>query len=444
MGDCFPKCGGPPVSEACRLKTGFTEYAGNYKQWPEPVNSQTFAPGIQSGGQSFPGKSRYSFSKGARFGIPPYCDCTPPPERSRFETTYQHDFFDLHHDNCNRQKPAFPGVKPCNPTVLPKQYLCPFTTESTYSRAFDMPQTHFQPLCSQQEPCVKVCGMGENSCGDDCGCYNPCGINISFLPEPKRRNVPKLRKEDLIKPGTDTSCCPACPVQIPCCPCDDSSRLCDACCGCEYPCKLHQAATTPARKYPIVLNTPRYIPDPRDPPRRPLLLCSGGTRECPLQNQFPTQAAIAQAKARLLDKLEEERCKFPPECIESTYRSTYKTPPLTDVPTYCSRDMMAEARKAEEEVSMKGMPPKCIPSYCLDGGRPPDPRPMFDHMSTYGADYIWNQKSRFKLLGGEFPCKFEIRPLCAPRVIHASEVIKQRTEEKERWGENWECCPNPC
>jgi hypothetical protein len=62
--------------------------------------------------------------------------------------------------------------------------------------------------------------------------------------------------------------------------------------------------------------------------------------ECPLQNQFPTQAAIAQAKQRLMDKLEEERCTFPPECIESTYRSTFKTPPLTDCPAYCSKDMM--------------------------------------------------------------------------------------------------------
>lgn len=33
----------------------------------------------------------------------------------------------------------------------------------------------------------------------------------------------------------------------------------------------------------------------------------------------------------------------------------------------------------------KGFPPKCMPYYCLDGGRPADPRPPFDHMSTYGV-----------------------------------------------------------
>jgi hypothetical protein len=159
--------------------------------------------------------------------------------------------------------------------------------------------------------------------------------------------MPRLKKECLIKPGTDTSQCCKCPVTLPCCPCDDSRPLCDACCGCEFPCKLHQACTTPTRKYPIVLNTPRYVPDPRVPPRRPLLLCHGGTLECPLQNQFPTQAAIAQAKQRLMDKLEEERCKFPPECIESTYRSTFKTPPLTDCPAYCSKDMMVRSKSKE-------------------------------------------------------------------------------------------------
>ena len=149
-----------------------------------------------------------------------------------------------------------------------------------------------------------------------------------------------MYKEDLIKPGTDTTSCPRCPRDMPCCPCEDSSRLCDACCSCEYPGKLHQATTTPTRKYPIVMGTPRYVPDPREPPRRPKLLCHGGTLECPLQNSFPTSAAINQAKQRLIEKLEEERCAFPPECIESTYRASFKTPPLQDTPIYCSKEDM--------------------------------------------------------------------------------------------------------
>lgn len=101
-------------------------------------------------------------------------------------------------------------------------------------------------------------------------------------------------------------------------------------------------------------------------------------------------------------------------------------------------------KKANEEFAEKGMPPSCIPAYCLDGGRPPDPRPVFDHMSTYGADFMWNVFPRFKILGGEIPCgEFPIKPLCSPKVICASEVIEERTEEKERWGKDWECRPEP-
>jgi len=182
-------------------------------------------------------------------------------------------------------------------------------------------------------------------------CSNPCGLNIRFSPQSKRPCVPKLLKEDLIKPGTDTSQCCKCPVPIACCPCDDIRSLCDACCGCEFPCKLHQGTTTPTRKYPIIPNMPRYVPDPRDPPRRPRLLCHGGTLECPLQSQFPTKQAIKQAKQRLMDKIEEERCRFPPECIESTYRSTFKSPPSHDTPSYCSKEMKVSRLSDSHELA---------------------------------------------------------------------------------------------
>jgi hypothetical protein len=170
MGDCFPKNGGGiPVSEACKLRTGASDYSFNFKQWPQPVVSQSFSPDYSDfGSGASPWKQNYSFSKGARFGVPPYCDCTPPPERFRFETTYQHDYFDMHHDHCSRGKPVLPGVKPRVPEGLPKQYLCPFTTDTTYARAFDMPQTHFQALCSQQDPCGGACGP-------------PCENNVSHI-----------------------------------------------------------------------------------------------------------------------------------------------------------------------------------------------------------------------------------------------------------------------
>jgi hypothetical protein len=64
-------------------------------------------------------------------------------------------------------------------------------------------------------------------------------------------------------------------------------------------------------------------------------------------------------------------------------------------------------------------------------------------MSTYEADLTWPYSEKLKLLGGEIGMVTEIKPLCSPKVIHASEVIKERTEEKERWGEDWECCPDP-
>ena len=73
MGDCFPKTGGNiPTSSACQLKTGASEYANNFKQWPYPVQSLNFKPeynDLQNGDS--PWKKRYSFSKGARFGVPP-------------------------------------------------------------------------------------------------------------------------------------------------------------------------------------------------------------------------------------------------------------------------------------------------------------------------------------------------------------------------------------
>lgn len=101
----------------------------------------------------------------------------------------------MHHNKCNRQIANLPGVQPrskiqyslqrisCRRTCvidlmlhlyflvrhqLPKQYLCPFTTETTYARAFDMPQTHFQPLCAQQEYQEGICcgGPQNNSCED--------------------------------------------------------------------------------------------------------------------------------------------------------------------------------------------------------------------------------------------------------------------------------------
>jgi len=441
MCDCFPQNGGSiPVSESCRAKTGSSDYAVNFKQWCSPVKSSSFAPETNSseGGEMW--KKRFSFSKGARFGIPPYCDCTPPPERFRFETTYQHDFIPELHKDSSRfvRQPVLPGVSAQQDTFLPPQNLCPFTTDTTYARAFDMPQTHFKQICSQQDSCG---GCNNSPCVED-QCTDP-GLQIRFSTQKQRPCVPKLKKENLIKPGTDTAYCCNCERVLPCCPCPDGSKLCDACCGCEFPCKLHMAATTPTRRYPIVLNTPRYVPDPRVPPRRPLLLCRGGTLECPLQNQFPTAAAISSAKQKIMDKLEEERCRFPPECIESTYRGSFKTPPLNDAPKYCSKEQREEARKAEEKAATRGLPDKCLADYCLDGGRPPDPRPMFDHLSTYEADFIWENPQRFKLLGGEIPCEFEVKRLCSPKVIHASEVIKQRTEEKERWGEDWLCVPQP-
>ena len=179
MGDCFPRTGGHiPISDACKLRTGVSEYGMNYKQWPNPVHSPSFSPSygssglVQYGGADCGGdggstwKQRYSFSKGARFRIPTYCDCTPPPERCRFETTYAHDF-DMHHDKCNRQMPTLLGVKPRIRHQLPKQYLCPFTTDTTYARAFDMSQTNFQPLCAQQDfQQGACCGGNPNACSD--------------------------------------------------------------------------------------------------------------------------------------------------------------------------------------------------------------------------------------------------------------------------------------
>lgn len=76
MCDCFPKSGGHiPVSEVCKAKTGYSEYGTQFKQWPEPVVSASFSPSLNvndvCGNNSSPWKQRYSFSKGARFGIPP-------------------------------------------------------------------------------------------------------------------------------------------------------------------------------------------------------------------------------------------------------------------------------------------------------------------------------------------------------------------------------------
>ncbi|XP_021946908.1 uncharacterized protein LOC110844886 [Folsomia candida] len=439
---CFPKSGGKfPTPEHCTDKTGSSEYAVNYKQWCSPISSKDFAPDRQGGDSQDVWKQRYSFSKGPRFGIPPYCDCTPPPERFRFETTYNHDFTEcIHKDASTQRHRVVEGIRPQRGSFLPKQFLCPFTTETTYSRAFDMPQRHYQQICSQNSPCGGG-GCGEPPCCDN-DCQNPCGIELRFSTRKAKPCWPRLKKEDLTKPGTDTSDCCRCPKEIPCCPCPNDSNLCAACCGCEFPCKLHQATTTPTRKYPIMWGTPRYVSDPRVPPRRPKLLCAGGTAECPIQNQFPTKQAIKQAKYRLMEALEKERCIYPPECVESSYRASYKTPPLNDVPKYCAKEQMEEARKIDAEVAERGLPPSCIPTYCMDGGKPPDPRPAFDHFSTYEADYVWDKKQRFKLLGGEIPCKFEVKPLCCP-IIHASQVIKERTEEKERWGENWEICPPP-
>jgi len=438
MCDCFPQAGGSiPVPEHCQQRTGNSEYGDNFKQWGNPVNSSNFVP--QPAVPDNVWKQRYSFSKGPRFGVPPYCDCTPPVERSRFESTYNRDFNDcVFNDPSTRRHRVVDGVRPQFGTFLPKQFMCPFTTETTYARSFDMPQAHFGQICGQQDPCGGPCVQ---PCSDE-GCQNPCGIEIRYSTKKIRPPQPKLLKENLIKPGTDTSDCCGCPRPIPCCPCPEDAKLCDACCGCEYPCKLHQAATIPMRKYPISWNTPRYVPDPRVPPRRPRLLCAGGTLECPVQNQFPTQQAIKQAKYRLMEKLEKERCRYPPTCVESIYRSSYKFPPFSDIPKYCSRDHQKKARKAQVEYDEKGFPPKCMPFYCLEGGRPKDPRPPFDHFSTYQADYIWDDASRYRLLGGEIPCQFEVKPLCCD-IKNACELIKERTEEKERWGEDWECCPPP-
>lgn len=46
-----------------------------------------------------------------------------------------------------------------------------------------------------------------------------------------------------------------------------------------------------------------------------------------------------------------------------------------------------EARKIDAEVAERGLPPSCIPTYCMDGGKPPDPRPAFDHFSTYEVTF---------------------------------------------------------
>jgi len=450
MGDCFPKTGGNfPTPEHCQGKTGSSEYAGNFKQWCNPIKAENFAPGA-AGDSSGLWKQRYSFSKGPRFGVPPYCDCTPPPERFRFESTYDHDYTDcVHNDPTTRRHRIVEGIRPQYGTFLPEQFLCPFTTESTYSRAFDMPQGHFKQVCALNAPCGGGGSCNQSPCCDN-NCQSPCGIQLRFGGTPGARKPcwNRLRKEDLIKPGSDTSDCCRCPKELPCCPCANASNLCAACCGCEYPCKLHQAATTPTRKYPIIWGTPRYVPDPREPPRRPKLLCAGGTAECPYQSQFPTKQAIKSAKYRLMEALEKERCRYPPECIESVYRASYKFPPLNDAPVYCAPEQVEEARKIDADVEERGLPPSCIPMYCLDGGRPQQGwyclRPSFDHFSTYEADYVWDKTERFKLLGGEIPCKFETKPLCCP-LIHSSQVIKPRTEEKERWGQNWECCPEyPC
>ncbi|CAG7658581.1 unnamed protein product [Allacma fusca] len=416
MGDCFPRTTFDslnskfPTSDACKLKTGDSEYKDVYKQWPQ---SSITITSMGDGGAGMAGylkealgecvglggnRSKYAFSKGPRFGIPPYCDCTPPLERSRFTTTYNNDFVRKSDQRCGPESHPLSGVKERCPTMLPPQYLCPLTTETTYSQAFDVSQPHFESVCSQQEACGGSCAP---QCEPD-SCSNPVqGITISFKQPPARRQMPPLNKDDLVKPGTDTTDCPRCPRVMPCCPCESSSRLCDACCACEYPCKLHQATTTPTRKYPIILGTPRYVPNPRDPPARPKLLCHGGTCECPLQSSFPTSAAVNQAQQRLLNKLEEERCVFPPECLESTYRASFKSPPSNDTPKYCSPENIAEVHRANHVFACKGVPPPGYPMYCLEGGRPPDPRPMFDHMSTYGADFEWNINPRFKILGGK-------------------------------------------
>ena len=49
-------------------------------------------------------------------------------------------------------------------TVLPRQFLCPFTSETTYSRSFDLPQAYFRQICSQNDPCGDCC---QPSCADD-------------------------------------------------------------------------------------------------------------------------------------------------------------------------------------------------------------------------------------------------------------------------------------
>jgi len=108
------------------------------------------------------------------------------------------------------------------------------------------------------------------------GCNNK--LEIRYQQPPKvRAPRPKLKKDWLVKPGTDTSSCCACPQALPCCPCPENN-VCDACCGNERECKLHMAAAIPTRKYPIVWNTPRFVPDPREPPVRPKLLCAGGMK----------------------------------------------------------------------------------------------------------------------------------------------------------------------
>ncbi|CAG7725944.1 unnamed protein product [Allacma fusca] len=107
----------------------------------------------------------------------------------------------------------------------------------------------------------------------------------------------------------------------------------------------------------------------------------------------------------------EGRCTFPPECVETTYRACYKTPPAFGAPRYCSAYYKGEVERANQLAACKGVPPFGYPMYCLDGGRPPDARPIFDHLSTYEADFAWNFVPRYRVMGGEIPCCFERKPL---------------------------------
>ncbi|ODN05581.1 hypothetical protein Ocin01_01125 [Orchesella cincta] len=447
MCDCFPQVGGGvPVPDRCKQTTGNSEYGENFKQWGNPVLSQNFIP-QSPGSPDNVWKQRYSFSKGPRFGVPPYCDCTPPVERSNHLIIT----FSTIPDLASNRRTIVTLMIASSMIRRPEEIvwsmesdlnLALFFRSNSYVKTKRMPELLICPgslgnVCGEvmQDPCGGPCVQ---PCSDE-GCQNPCGIEIRYSNKKIRPPQPKLLKENLIKPGTDTSDCCGCPRPIPCCPCPEDDKVCDACCGCEYPCKLHQAATIPMRKYPISWNTPRYVPDPRVPPRRPRLLCAGGTLECPVQNQFPTQQAIKQAKYRLMDKLEKERCRYPPAWHHINFLRLLT---FQNIAHETTRQVNEKARKAQAEYDDKGFPPKCMPYYCLEGGRPKDPRPPFDHFSTYEADYIWDYNTRFKLLGGEIPCQFEVKPLCCD-VRNACEFIKERTEEKERWGEDWECCPPP-